>query len=210
MLRTMAIAGLLVSMNIHAAQIIPAPGVKILFTNGVAVEEPLKPTSLDNGTAQLVVRYADELGRGSNKKVFDSPPFVITIEKLNEDIKLYPPNVFSYEQANREFQSSPKWRIESNDGNEVAYVQEKLQGHDGFMPYYDIDSLIVKHNKERGIVFGSISTNAEAVATKTQVDLGGVTSSSQEASALQQLQRWYTQASTEERKAFRKWMVDQE
>ncbi|POF54514.1 DUF2057 family protein, partial [Vibrio vulnificus] len=28
--------------------------------------------------------------------------------------------------------------------------------------------------------------------------------------ALTQLQHWYKQASTEERKAFRKWMVDQE
>ncbi|MCF8778094.1 DUF2057 domain-containing protein [Vibrio sp. IRLE0018] len=210
MLRIMAIAGLLVSMNIHAAQITPAAGVKILFTNGVAVEEPLKPTSLDSDTVQLVVRYADELGRGSNKKVFDSPPFVITIEKLNEDIKLYPPSVFSYEQANREFQSSPKWRIESKDGNEVAYVQEKLQGHDGFMPYYDIDSLIAKHNKERGIVFDSVLATVEATPAKSPVALGEVASSAQEASSLQQLQHWYTQATTEERKAFRKWMVDQE
>ncbi|EGR9006657.1 TPA: DUF2057 domain-containing protein [Vibrio vulnificus] len=207
MLRVLGLAGMLMSFNIHAAMISPVSGVKILFANGTEVDEPLEPMEVDAKSAQLVVRYAAELGSGSNQKVFDSAPFVITINDLGEDIKLYPPKVFSYEQANREFNSSPKWRIEGVSGKEISYSQEKLKGNDGFMPYYGMEALIVKHNEERGIVFSAGVVKAEVATTDKMVEKPATTNN---ADALVQLQHWYKQASTEERKAFRKWMVDQE
>ncbi|MER0396204.1 DUF2057 domain-containing protein [Vibrio vulnificus] len=207
MLRVLGLAGMLMSSNIHAAMISPVSGVKILFANGTEVDEPLEPMEVDAKSAQLVVRYAAELGSGSNQKVFDSAPFVITIDNLSEDIKLYPPKVFSYEQANREFNTSPKWRIEGVSGKEISYSQEKLKGNDGFMPYYGMEALIAKHNEERGIVFSAGVVKAEVVTTDKMVEKPATTKN---ADALVQLQHWYKQASTEERKAFRKWMVDQE
>lgn len=207
MCRVLGLAGLLMSLNVHAAMITPAPGVKILFANGIEVDEPLKPMKMDAKSAQLVVRYAAELGSGSNQKVFDSAPFVITVDNISEDIKLYPPKVFSYEQANREFNSSPKWRIEGVSGKDVAYSQEKLKGNDGFMPYYGMEALVAKHNEERGIAFAAAAVKPEVATTDKMVE---ETAATKNLNALTQLQHWYKQASTEERKAFRKWMVDQE
>ncbi|KFD81942.1 hypothetical protein DA89_688 [Vibrio paracholerae] len=64
------------------------------------------------------------------------------------------------------------------------------------MPYSDLPKLVIQQNRKEGIYFDS------AVA------LGGAIETLGEAES--QLKTWYLRASKEERKAFKKWMVDQE
>ncbi|POB82141.1 DUF2057 family protein, partial [Vibrio vulnificus] len=88
---------------------------------------------------------------------------------------------------NREFNTSPKWRIEGVSGKEISYSQEKLKGNDGFMPYYGMEALIAKHNEERGIVFGAGVVNPEVVTT----DKMAKDTATKNSGALTQLQHWY-------------------
>jgi uncharacterized protein YccT (UPF0319 family) len=92
-----------------------------------------------------------------------------------------------------------------------------------------MDELIAAHNAERGIVFDNGQmTKAEQAATATLVTTAAVATSKDvtavnnnvpkttvksepiKAENVEQLKAWYLKASKEERKEFRKWMIDQE
>ncbi|EEY44345.1 hypothetical protein VMA_002410 [Vibrio mimicus VM223] len=79
----------------------------------------------------------------------------------------------------------------------VSAKQYLLKPEEGLMPYSDLPKLVIKQNREAGIYFDS------------ELALGS-TEHKALSEAESQLKTWYLRASKEERKAFRKWMVDQE
>lgn len=196
--------GLLFASSLQAATITPKKGIEILFVDGVKVEEKREKITLDAKTTQLMLRYSKQVGNGNTKKIFDSAPFIITINVPDSDLTVNAPKVYSYEKAKREFKTAPEWLITDNKDNEINYRQEKLKPNDGFMPYYDLEVMLEKYNQDKGIIFGFSS----ALVTASKSTEKGNNSENAKLSNLSQLQSLYLKTNKEERKAFQKWIID--
>ncbi|HAS6348343.1 TPA: DUF2057 domain-containing protein [Vibrio vulnificus] len=195
--------GVLFSLNVKAVSIVPEPGVSILYVNGKESESKISSNEIVLGHNQLLIRLDKKVGRGNSAEVFTSDPYVIEFKiESDEDVKLYHPRARSSQEAVAAFsKQEPEWLIKQS-GELIAYRVEKLKGREGFLPYGDLEGLLAKHNEQAGMaVMSKIQPSEVTSNNSVEVKLD---------SALQQLQHWYTQATTEERKAFRKWMVDQE
>lgn len=214
--------GLCFASSLQAATITPKDGVEILFINGVEVEEQRDKQQIDADKTQLLIKYNKKLGSGNSAQVFDSAPFVLTLTLPETDAVIHPPKVYSYEAANTAFKRTPKWTVTSSKGQSISYQQEKLPPSSGLMPYWKTDELLADYNAKKGIAFGA---TAALMAKATTVESVAATASAEQASAtpkmkkaepvteisnVEQLQAWYTKASKQERKAFRRWMIDQE
>jgi uncharacterized protein YccT (UPF0319 family) len=220
-------AGVVFSAN--AATLIPMKGVSLLYINGQETESKIKTNEVKPGKTQVVLQMDKKVGRGSSQSVYTSAPYVLTFDITGDEVKINHPVARSKQEAEAVFRTgNPEWRV-SQDGESLIYSQEKLQGREGVLPYMGMDELVAKHNQSRGITFGSGSTvSAEMVAPV--VSTAAVASSSgksveanqkgqvnkttkpiaSNANNFEQLKAWYIKASKQERKEFRKWMIDQE
>ncbi|MGF1748848.1 DUF2057 family protein [Vibrio cionasavignyae] len=225
------LATLGLAFSVNAATLVPMKGVSVYFINGQEAENRIGKNELEQGENQVVVRMDKKLGKGSSSNVYTSAPYVLTVNVTGDEVKINHPVARSEQEAKVAFRGdAPQWRV-TQDGYALAYEQEKLKGKDGFMPYMQMDELIAAHNAERGITFTSgemvvaksaaptaTAAVATAAVTTTAAAAPRVSAStaSKEAVAPQasdnvgQLQAWYLKASKQERKEFRKWMIDQE
>ncbi|KGY09558.1 DUF2057 domain-containing protein [Vibrio sinaloensis] len=208
---------LLISGGLQAASIEPKNGINLLFIDGVKVEEKRELNNIDLGETQVVLNYNKKLKDSGNERVFDSSPFVVSFDAPNTDIVITPPKMYTYDQASQAFQKQPKWRIETVDGKAIPYTQEVLDRADGFMPYFDMPERVAKHNEARGIVFGASAALAAKAAVAEQAasapvseKVGAEAIKPLDTNNLEQLKAWYVKASKQERKEFRRWMIDQE
>ena len=206
------------SSALYAATITPTPGVSILYVNGQPAEDQLSENQLNDGFNQVVVRMDKNMAPAgaSSSDVFTSKPYVLNIENVHGDLKIAHPQARSKMEANKVFKSDqPNWLLEQ-DGKVISYKQEVLKGKSGLFPYLGMEKLIAEHNQSRGIYF----ENGQAVDQPVAVQVAKVTASSAASDKaakpqvitnnVEQLKAWYLQSSTEERKAFRRWMIDQE
>jgi len=214
------VVGLGVAFNAMAGQITPAKGVSILMVNGVEAESKMEPSPLKVGVNQVVVEMAKMVGSGNNSEYFTSSPYIITFEIGDQDVEVNHPKVHSMMHAEKVFKHSPEWRLTSH-GEKVAHTSDRLKGKQGILPYSGMDKLVAEYNQENAISLGANSLAVAAVAqtTKPEKKAKGdakkeakqkTVSASEHPKALEQLQAWYLKASQEDRKAFRKWMVDQD
>ncbi|ROV58875.1 DUF2057 domain-containing protein [Vibrio ponticus] len=217
-------AGVL-AFPLQAAVLSAQDGVSILYVNGQKAEQKIGENQVEEGFVQTVVRFDDKLG----SKVFTSKPYVISFDAQGEGIKVVAPDVNSEMAAENEFsKAKPGWKV-LVDGKEVQFEQAVLNGKGGFMPYAGMDNLVVEHNKQRGIYFNNgelvdapvaaelapvavATTSAVAAANSTANNAAKATSQAPNAAVknVEQLKAWYLKASKEERKEFRRWMIDQE
>jgi len=202
----------------YAATITPTSGVTILFVNGQPAEEKIAKNELIDGFNQVVVRMDKNMARSgaSNSDIFTSKPYVLNIENVHGDLKIDHPQARSKMEADKAFKSDqPNWLLEQ-DGKAISYKQEVLKGKSGLFPYLGMEKLIAEHNQSRGIYF----ENGQVVDQPAAVQAAVVTANSAASDKapkpqvitnnVEQLKAWYLQSSTEERKAFRRWMIDQE
>lgn len=212
----------LVSLNLFAAELLPSKGVSILFINQQEAKSKLGSNVIQKGFNQIVIRMDEELGRGSRADVFTSKPFILNLDVIGESITVAHPEARSVLEAEIVFRGdNPEW-IVKQDGIETEYKQELLKGKSGLFPYSGMASLIEKHNTQRGIYFNNgqlIDKPVEAkmlpVAAATAVAVkpnpkAHTVKEDAVAGNVEQLKAWYLKSSTEERKAFRRWMIDQE
>ncbi|CCN70978.1 DUF2057 domain-containing protein [Vibrio nigripulchritudo] len=195
-----------------AANVVPSKGLSILFVNGEETESKIKPTRIQKGFNQIVVRMDMEVGRGSGNNRFTSAPYIITFNSDQNDVQVSPPKVYSITHAENIFRGVPEWKIES-DGSKIAYTSVKLKGRTGTLPYAGIDDLVKEYNISQGIVFTAtpvVSASTETKAASKSQKVVAKAAQDPKPKTLEQLQAWYLKASKEERKAFRKWMIDQE
>ena len=200
----LALLGLMLISSTQAATLTPKKGVEILFVNGIKTEEKRETIEVDAINTQLVLRYSQKVGNGNSAKIFDSAPFILSLNIPESDLVIKGPKVHSYEQAKKKFKTQPEWAIINSNDDEISYQQEKLKPEDGFMPYYDLETMLQKHNQENGLIFGSAAT----LMTSAQTLESNKNSADNKVSNLEQLQAWYIKASKEERKAFQKWIID--
>jgi uncharacterized protein YccT (UPF0319 family) len=206
---------LLVSSAVSAATITPQNGVELLFVNGAKVENKRESFDVENGPLQLIVKYSKKLKDSGKERVYDSGVYVLDIDNADTDLSISIKDLFSYGQANAFFKSDPQWLLTNSNGHKVNYNQEILDKGEGIFPYYDMPKLVKEHNQARGKVVGSgaaLAANAQdANATIVKVDKSGEKKVVKlETSNLDQLKAWYLKSSKQERKEFRRWMIDQE
>lgn len=209
---------LLISGSLHAASIEPKSGVNLLYIDGVEVEEKRDLNQIEPGKVQVVLNYNEKL----KNRVFDSNPFVVTFDAPDNDIVITPPKVYTYDQADHTFKHKPNWNIETVDGQQVTYTQEVLDRAEGFLPYFDMPERVAQHNEARGIIFGASAALAAKAQVATAPKVVAETSDAKVTSPntkevikpdtnnLEQLKAWYLKASKQERKEFRRWVIDQE
>ncbi|MDC5854182.1 DUF2057 family protein [Vibrio europaeus] len=214
------------SISAGAIDLIPAKGVSVLYINGEESESRIKPNVIEPGLNQVVIRMDKNMSTGSNADVFTSKPFVISFEaQSGVDITLQHPVARSKMEAEAAFtKNNPKWTIKQGD-EKLSYTQEVLAGKSGFLPYVNMDELLVEHNTQRGIYFESgqlidkpVEAQTIAVAATTTAAVTSTPSKVEKTSPanpvatsnVEQLKAWYLKSSKEERKAFRRWMIDQE
>lgn len=203
-----SLVGLLFASSLYAATVIPSDGVEILFVDGTEIEEQREPITLSPTSTQLIIKFSHKFGKNNNRKVYDSAPYVVYLDIPDVNVEINAPKVYTYEQANKQFKSTPNWSISTSDGVILDYKQERLPSSDGFLPYYDMESLVKKYNDAKGISFGAeTALVASVVSEKASEQVASLEVST---SNLEQLQAWYRKTSKQERKAFRKWMIDQE
>ncbi|CZF77432.1 hypothetical protein GMA8713_00167 [Grimontia marina] len=164
---------------------------------------------LKDGDNQIVVRYKSILKDGSRTKLFESKPYVFQFTNTAKNLSLSVERFRKYIKAEKAFEKgNVEWSIEDTNGKDIPFQLDELPGNPGFLPYDDLPKALATYNKKNGIYFEGQEIkdlNEEvvvAVSETGKVELTG--------DALAQLKLWYTKASKEERKAFRKWVIDQE
>ena len=218
-----AFAATLLALPLHAAELSANRGISILYINGQPAEQKIGTNEINEGFTQVVVKLDDKLGKGGSAKVFSSKPYVIGFDAKDTNYTITLPKLFSEMEAKEEFaKAKPGWQVET-DGHAIEFNQVALEGKKGFMPYAGMDKLVAEQNKQRGIYFDA----GQLVDMPVAVEMAVVTSASSAAvgeskasaapvtpakvsSNVEQLKAWYMQANKEERKAFRRWMIDQE
>jgi uncharacterized protein YccT (UPF0319 family) len=213
MKKKLILAALLSSIvaTANAASLIPKDGISILFVNGQEAESKIDANEIGTGFNQVVIRMDKNMASGSNSDVFTSKPYVVTFESNGSNVEIDHPVARSKRQAEIAFEgNNPQWTLVQG-GTPIEYKQEVLKGKSGFFPYNDLDELMAEYNRERGISFD----NGEILEKPVEAQAAVIQQTSAMAPAelpenLEQLKAWYLKASEEERKAFRRWMIDQE
>ncbi len=197
-----------VAFSANSATLIPEQGLSVLYINGVETEKSIGEQHLEAGETEVIVRLDKDFGRGSSTKVYTSAPYVIKFSVSGEEVKLNHPKARSYQEAEKAFRDgSPQWYV-TQDGKKIDYSQEVLPPKDGLFPYLGLDTLVadyysdktVQATKQQAVVLSTAEAPAVAAPTNKKV----VTTN------IEQLKAWYLKSSAEERKAFRKWIIDQE
>ena len=172
-------------------------------------EDKLDVVDLHEGKNQAVVRVYGNFKRGSTESLFSSNPYIITFDKTSDDLRLSLssklnslPNV---EKAFR--QEKPTWSLKGASGN-IKHTSEPLPGKGGLFPFSNIEDLVADYNRTHGIAV--TSTSVEDLRDVAVVVADDGKSGGGQAILFTQLKLWYTKATKEERKTFRKWMIDQE
>ncbi|WP_100753009.1 DUF2057 domain-containing protein [Vibrio salilacus] len=209
---TTLILGFIVSFGVaQAATITSERGVEFMVVDGHAVNfdrwSPQQSIELADGTHQLVMRFEDEVKRGSKEVIYTSRPYVFELTVNGRDMTIgLDTRLSAQSQASSYFASGAQWQAVYSNDEVKPLVATVLEG-DGFAAYSNMEELVAKYNQANGIIFDEgESKNLNELLV--EVDHQGKVSI--KGDSVTQLKLWYAKASDEERKAFRRWMIDQE
>ncbi len=193
------------AFSVNSAILIPEQGVSVLYINGVETEKSIGKQHVSSGETEVIVRLDKNFGRGSSTKIYTSLPFVVKFSVSGDEIKLDHPTARSYQEAEKAFRDNqPNWTI-TQDGTEISYQQELLPPKDGLFPYLGLDTLVADYYSKKN---NEVTKEQAIIATSSSVKVSS--HEVENVSNLVQLKAWYLKSSAEERKAFRKWIIDQE
>lgn len=210
--------------SVSAATLTPKRGVDILYINGQASQSKIGENQIEQGFNQVVLRMNKDMSKGSSSDVFTSKPFAISFDVNGDEVVIDHPIARSMNEAKQAFKNNaPEWFVRI-DGNYVDYKQSVIEGKSGFLPFSGLEKRVAEHNAKRGIYFNEgklvdkpvvaevipvATTSAAVTSTSSKLEKTSpgkpVTSSN-----IDQLKAWYLKSSKEERKSFRRWMIDQE
>ncbi|WP_165310886.1 DUF2057 family protein [Vibrio ziniensis] len=185
-------------------------GVEVLFINSQDAKQMDKPFMLATGTNQIVLRMNTMLGRGEKRGNFTSAPYILTVNVNGGELDIDGPQLNNALQAQKLFEEDKiDWNISLND-SDIDYEQVKMVGKKGAFPYSNLDEQLAIYNAANGITFAG-----GAIAPVADTSLGNGTqpatkSAGQDSLDMQRTKMQYLKLSSNERKAFRKWLVDQQ
>ena len=156
---------------------------------------------------------------GHKREYYSSRPYIVTLDLENAEVlevELISKRLDDIETRVSKREPIFKFVI---DGKTVTDSQEMLPPAEGAFPYSNVPALVDTYNKERGLVFDSgkvVELKAElakleqseslATGEKATTTIAGV----KESENTLQLKLWYLRASDEERKNFKRWMIEQD
>nr|WP_319555856.1 DUF2057 family protein [uncultured Vibrio sp.] len=198
------------NVDVVATELNAAQGVEVLFINSQDAKQMDEPFMLATGSNQIVLRMNTMLGRGEKRGNFTSAPYILTLDVNGGELEIDGPQLNDVLQARRVFEGDKiDWNVSLND-SDVDYDQVKMVGKKGTFPYSNLDEQLAIYNAANGITFAGsgIATVAEtSVASGTQQ---ADQTAGQDSLAAQKAKMSYLKLSPNERKAFRKWLVDQQ
>lgn len=211
MKKMVTILALILAQNSYALELEGANGVNILAINGKKVESGIfsaNDINVEPGEHQVVVRYSAHF---NNDHLIESRPTIFTID-LQQDSKISVPKMYTQQQADRAINNGLTWQVVTEDNTYVIEKADTLVGK-GFMPYRDIEGLINTYNQENNITTAVTATTAAATAavatTKTTAAVATAEVATKTVLSISLIEQ-YQQASREDKKAFRLWLLEQD
>lgn len=186
--------------------------IEVLVVNQEEVEEA--PNELKAGENQLVLRYEGRIkGKSKSVHITSKPYIVVTSAGKDQNISIdFIPNTEGkFERAVDEDSSLFEVKV---DGIKVDSSETLLPPEKGLLPYSKPAVLVTKYNQEHGLVFDSgkirsLKKELEQVQLQESTTVKSETVAVETETSLQ-MKLWYSRATPEERKTFRKWLIDQE
>ncbi|MDW6093325.1 DUF2057 family protein [Vibrio rhizosphaerae] len=185
---------------------------------------PSDTEELNDGVNQIVFKYSPAFEIGKDIRHAYSPVIIAKFKASDTQLHFQLPSYRSLTQARQEIDHL-QWALVDAQGNNVIIAEDTLQKN-GLQIGRDYVQEAQHYNTEAGIAAIDVSpaptTHAVAVSTpqsassaqKTHVSATKAPTPSKPLSAdspnLTQLKRWYQKSNQQERKAFRKWIIDQE
>ncbi|OOE98070.1 YccT family protein [Salinivibrio sp. IB643] len=206
-----ALAVLFAAGATQAATITSARNIEFLVADGKEVTfenwAPQQSIALSEGKHQLVMRFDGEVQRGSKAVIFTSRPYLFELNVDGRDATInIDANLRVKTQATSYFDDNPQWQAEFDNGEVMPLEAVELKGG-GFGAYADMEALVAEYNRENGII---IDQGASKNLNDVLVEVDDQGQASIKGDALSQLKLWYTKASDQERKTFRRWIIDQD
>ncbi|OOE48087.1 hypothetical protein BZG06_00490 [Salinivibrio kushneri] len=206
-----ALAVLFAAGAAQAATITSARNIEFLVADGKEMTfeswAPQQSIELSEGTHQLVMRFDGEVKRGSKEVIFTSRPYLFELTVDGRDATIgVDSRLRSQSQAKSYFSSGPQWQAEFDNGDVMPLEAVELEG-DGFGAYADMEALVAEYNRANGII---IDKGESKNLNDVLVEVDDQGQASIKGDALSQLKLWYTKASDQERKSFRRWIIDQD
>ncbi|NOH62976.1 DUF2057 family protein [Vibrio sp. RE88] len=186
-------------------------GISLEVLNGESVGK-IEEVEFITGQNQLVVEYTGYLSERGKREFFSSIPYILVVDvpaKSELEIKLISKKfseIKSYVDKKKPIFSA------SIDGNVTELKQQVLPPAEGVFPYGDIPELVKNYNQEQGLVFdsGKIRSLKKELAIVQTVSIDQDQHTIQESETSLQLKIWYSKASKEEKKEFKRWMIEQD
>lgn len=213
----LAVLASAMSYSAQAVELDLASGISAPVLNGKKVKDD--NFELVAGENQFVFEFAGELRDNNKRKYYSARPYIVTLDLTGAktlEVGLISNKLSKIERNVNKKQPIFEFTV---DGKQVQDSQQMLPPAEGAFPYSNVPLLVENFNKERGLVFDSgkvIELKAElakleqgeAVASgeRKTTTIAGVT----ETESTLQLKLWYLKASSEERKNFKRWMIEQD
>ncbi|MGL4830446.1 MAG: DUF2057 family protein [Vibrio sp.] len=174
-----------------------------------------KTVTLKDGMNQIVFRYIPTFDDGDNVKKVYSDTIIAKFDSQNETLRFQVPTYRTIKEANEKI-SNLEWQLLKQDGLSIVKVEDKLL-NPGVQWGRNYNQEATEYNQNGGVAAIGylkvvVPNDVQLAATKPQTIVNEVSAAenAEASNNLVQLQLWYSKASKEERKAFKKWMVDQE
>lgn len=204
MKKVTSILALLLVSNSYALELEGINGVEIMAINGKEVKSSFfskNDNEIEPGQHQIVVRYRTQF---NNDEIIESRPSIFTLD-LQKDTQISVNRMNSQRLAEKAMKAGLTWQIVNEDKQYEIDNSDMLSG-DGFMPYSDIEKLIVNYNQDNNIKLAGTAVTATAVTTTAAVS----TQSTATTEGGNSLITLYEQSSKEQQKAFRLWLLEQD
>ncbi|WP_237475524.1 DUF2057 family protein [Vibrio tetraodonis] len=213
----LAVLASVVSYSAMAVELDLASGISVPVLNGKEVKDD--NFELIEGENQLVFEFAGKLKDNNKRKYYSSRPYIVTLDLTGANtlqVELVSNKLNKIDRSVNKKQPIFEFKI---DGKTVQDSQQMLPPAGGVFPYSNVPLLVESYNKERGLVFDSgkvVELKAELAkleqgesvtsGERKTTTIAGVT----ETESTLQLKLWYLKASNEERKNFKRWMIEQD
>ena len=203
--KPLVLCTLMVATNLSAAELVIDKPISAMALNGVAFTD--NTVNLEPGKHQLVARYSYQLvEKGNKKKRIQSDVKVFEIDiSTQTTINFLAPKYARYSQASHAFNNDKiDWKLEDQNGEPVDYTVEFIPGRPGMLPYGDIEMVVEDYNSKNDITVDPILGIVTAISAMD----GEVASDTVTLSELEAAQKHYLQLNEQNRKAFKKWLID--
>jgi uncharacterized protein YccT (UPF0319 family) len=186
----------------YAATLTGERNVQILAVNGQKYSNKILDNSdltLPKGQHQIVVRYSNSFPKNG---ILTSKPYIFNIQTDN-NTTVTAVGIFNrYGRAKKALETGITWRV-TNQNSSVMIKDADILFGEGFFPYHDIEKLIAKYNKDKGIISSSTTDDLTITAQDEYSD-------NSNSAPTEQLIKVYNSASKADKKAFRIWLIEQD